>query len=89
MPRRGTTTERGYGPDHKRLRAFWAPFVAAGSIICWRCGRRISPGSPWDLGHVDGDKSRYRGPEHARCSRSAGASYGNERRYRKVRSRDW
>jgi hypothetical protein len=28
------------------------------------CGERIAAGEPWDLGHVDGDRSRYAGPEH-------------------------
>ena len=36
---------------------------------CARCGHPIEPGTPWDLGHVDGDKTRYQGPEHQRCSR--------------------
>ena len=30
----------------------------------------------WDLGHDDYDRSIYRGPEHARCNRSAAASRG-------------
>jgi hypothetical protein len=31
----------------------------------------IAPGSPWDLGHVDGDRSKHWGPEHRRCNRGA------------------
>ena len=37
----------------------------------------IQPGDDWDLGHIDGDKTRYRGPEHAGCNRSAGAQQRN------------
>jgi hypothetical protein len=42
--------------------------VAAGRVKCWRCGERIDPGSDWHLGHDDENRSRYRGPEHARCN---------------------
>jgi hypothetical protein len=74
----GTTTERGYGHDHQRERARWAPLVAAGQVICWRCGYRIPPGSLWDLGHDDQDRSVYRGPEHRRCNRAAAARAKNK-----------
>jgi hypothetical protein len=30
----------------------------------------IGPGDEWDLGHVDGDRSRYAGAEHAWCNRA-------------------
>ncbi len=33
---------------------------------CARCGLRIEPGQPRDLGHDDVDRRRYVGPEHAR-----------------------
>ena len=45
------------------------PMVLAGGVQCVRCGDYIRPGEPWDLGHVDGDRSRYAGPEHRRCNR--------------------
>jgi hypothetical protein len=67
---RGSTTRRGYGAHHQRLRAWWAPQVAAGGVDCARCGRRIDPTTePWDLGHDDNDRARYTGPEHAACNR--------------------
>lgn len=72
MPR-ASTTERGYGADHRRTRDDWAPLVNAGLVTCWRCSKLIQPGSPWDLGHDDEDRTIYRGPEHPRCNRRAGA----------------
>jgi hypothetical protein len=68
---KGSTTARGYGWPHRRLRARWALEVATGSVRCARCGELIQPGEPWDLGHDDFDRSRWSGPEHARCNRSA------------------
>lgn len=65
-----TPDARGYGPTHRKARAQVAAIVLAGGVKCARCGELIRPGEPWDLGHVDGDKSRYSGPEHRRCNRS-------------------
>lgn len=70
---RRPSAERGYGARHQQLRKQWKPHVEAGEVACARCGRIIAPGTPWDLGHVDGDKSRYSGPEHARCNRATKA----------------
>lgn len=70
---RASSHRRGYGPAHQRLRKRWAPKVAAGGVLCARCGERIAPGAAWDLGHVDGDRSRYSGPEHASCNRATSA----------------
>lgn len=61
---------RGYDAKHRKLRAKWARSVERGEVVCWRCQRLIAPGSPWDLGHDDLDRSQYRGPEHAKCNRS-------------------
>ena len=60
-----------YGPAHQAERAAWAPAVAAGGVICWRCGEPIVPGTEWDLGHRLHQRSH---PEHAVCNRSADES---------------
>lgn len=72
-----------YGGRHKQLRRTLVGVVAAGGVRCARCGEEIVPGSPWDLGHDDADRSRYTGPEHRACNR---ATMG--RRDRRV-SRRW
>lgn len=92
MPRRGSTTLRGYGTDHQRRRAQWKPKVDAGLVNCFRCGALIEPGRAWDLGHDDERKTR--GPEHLVCNRRAGGTNGalvsNALRRKTVRqSRDW
>ena len=55
----------------------FAPIVATGTVHCARCQKLIRGDERWDLGHVDGDPTRYTGPEHARCNRVAGAKLGN------------
>ena len=69
-PRLAKTKARGYGAEHKRLRKRWQLEVDAGLVACARCGRWIAPGSLWDLGHVDGSRTEYAGPEHRRCNRA-------------------
>lgn len=72
----GITTLSGYGSQHQKLRAQWRPYVEAGIVHCARegCGQLIEPGTPWDLGHDDQDRTKYRGPEHARCNRGTRAA---------------
>lgn len=74
-PRR-TTTERGYGAEHKAEKETWRPIVDAGQAWCAevRCvvaekggTRWIPPGSPWHLAHAAGQLG-YRGPAHRRCN---------------------
>lgn len=83
-----STKERGYSGDHRKLRAEWAPHVEAGQVRCFRagCGRLIEPGSPWDLGHRDDDRSQWTGPEHRACNRRTAAHRAErkqpERRHR-------
>jgi hypothetical protein len=72
MMAKGTTSARGYGWAHQKLRERWKRVVDAGGAVCARCGRPIVPGTPWDLGHVDGSaKALYSGPEHRKCNRGA------------------
>src|SRR5262245_56956623 len=66
----GATTRGGWGYTHAQTRERLKPLVLAGRVKCARCGLPILPGEPWDLGHVDGDKRRYSGPEHESCNRA-------------------
>ena len=89
-----STTERGYGVEHQAERERWRPDVEAGLVDCWRCGDRIQPGRPWDLGHDDHDRTQYAGPEHRGCNRKAGARNGAAvtnalRRTGRHTSREW
>ena len=72
-----------YGRGHQQLRRVVAVAVSAGGVRCARgagcvraefvdgrmVGGLIDPGEPWDLGHVDHDRSRYAGAEHRTCNR--------------------
>jgi hypothetical protein len=82
-----STSKRGYGWKHQKLRNRWAREVARGEVDCARCGEPIWPEEPWDLGHVDGDKTRYSGPEHRACNRATATH--NAKRRRESRSSSW
>ncbi|OBI78209.1 hypothetical protein [Mycobacterium sp. E740] len=83
MTGRGRTTRLGYGSAHQRERRRVAEIVNRGGVRCWRCGSYIDPAEPWHLGHADTMHAKrfavYAGPEHARCSWTAG---GHKRRGR-------
>jgi len=72
-----SSTQRGYGQLHRKLRLYWEPIVATGTVACWRCGEIIGPREPWDLGHDDQDRTRYRGPECRRCNRATKSRQGD------------
>jgi hypothetical protein len=76
----GSTSRRGYGWTHQKLRNRWARGVARGEVDCARCGEPISPEEPWDLGHVDGGRTRYSGPEHRACNRATASHKAKRRR---------
>lgn len=65
---KGTTTERGYGSAHAKLRREWAKKVDAAEVQCSACGRFIEPGTKWHLAHDPNDRSIYAGPQHAECN---------------------
>lgn len=93
MPSKGSTSERGYGGKHQRLRKHWAPKVRAGGVDCWRCNRPILPDQKWDLGHSDTDRDQYEGPEHALaadCEEGGNrATAGRRTPSRKAAALDW
>ncbi|HET9199234.1 MAG TPA: hypothetical protein VFN92_13390 [Solirubrobacterales bacterium] len=82
-PPSGSTTRRGYGHAHQKLRAKLKLLVDAGGVRCWRCGKLIHPSERWDLGHDDRDRRRYKGPEHLKCNRATAT------RRRRWHSRKW
>lgn len=77
--RRGTTTERGYGAEHRAERAAWAPIVAAGGVECRRApfglcvaaSPVLAPDEPWHLGHPDAACTAPKAPEHVVCNAGA------------------
>jgi hypothetical protein len=77
MPRKGTTTERGYGTEHQRLREQLLPH--AYGQLCPKCEQPMWEGEELDLGHTE-DRTGYTGMEHRSCNRSHGAAEGNRRR---------
>jgi hypothetical protein len=76
----GNTSRRGYGWTHQKLRNRWARDVARGEVECARCGEPIWPEERWDLGHVDGDRTCYSGPEHRACNRATATHKAKRRR---------
>lgn len=77
-----TTTQRGYGREHRRLREALLP-LAYGQE-CPLCGRAMLRGQRLDLHHVvqlaygGGGPSRM---AHARCNRQDGARIGTTSRW--------
>lgn len=70
--KRGSTSARGYGSAHQRLRAAWQARIDRGEVVhCARCGQRIDAGMDWALDH-NADRTGYLGPSHTACNNSAG-----------------
>ena len=66
--------------NHRAWDALRVVYARSLPCACWRCGEMIEVGDPWHLGHVvdralGGSDARL-APEHAGCSRSAGARLG-------------
>lgn len=75
----GSTTGRGYGWSHQKLRAKWKPRVDTGKVRCARCKEPIIPdrtqkGDGWQLDHdpTDPTRTRYNGPAHTSCNQGGG-----------------
>ena len=70
--RRPTTssTQRGYGQGHKKLRAQWLPF--AYGKPCSRCGEVMLSTQQLHLDHTD-RRDGYLGFSHADCNMRAAA----------------
>lgn len=68
-----SSTDRGYGAEHRNRRKREAVRIKAGGVQCWRCGKPIpadAASEDWDLGHDDNDRTQYMGPEHRGCNRA-------------------
>lgn len=73
-----SSAERGYGAEHRKMRAQWAAIVDLGEATCCLCGQAIHPGAAWHLDHTP-DRTAYRGPAHATCNVVDGAKRGKSR----------
>lgn len=92
-----TTTQRGLGWAHQRLRARLLP--SAYGTPCPRCGQLMLQGQDLDLDHTGlpralGGRPGQGQMAHESCNRSAGSRLGNALRARaphpkRVASRRW
>lgn len=80
-PKLATTTQRGYGSEHRKARAAAVEVFRPGDA-CARCGEpMLDPVEMLDLDHTD-DRAGYLGLSHRSCNR---ATAGKPRStYRKV-----
>lgn len=65
-----STTARGYGTEHQKLRAKLLPL--AYGTPCSRCGQPMLQGQTLHFDHTD-DRTNYLGFSHAACNLKAGA----------------
>jgi hypothetical protein len=85
---RPSTSARGYGWAHQKLRARLIQRMRDGDP-CAECALPMWHGTPLDLCH-DHDNGGYKGLGHASCNRSEGASRGNRDRLTTTHhARDW
>lgn len=77
-----STTRRGYGTQHQKLRAQYAKLIATGEARCARCGQPIHPGQRWALDHSDHPDAHqmgwYLGASHSACNNAAKRSQNNQ-----------
>lgn len=90
MTKPKSAAARGYGAEHRELRARWQALFDEGHTTPCACEHRGCPhhtgpclavvgaDTPWDLGHTD-DRRDWTGPECIPCNRSAGARNSNGR----------
>lgn len=71
MTGKRTTTERGYGHEHRTARERALARLRDGDP-CGRCGKPMLRAQQLDLDHTD-DRAAYRGLAHAHCNRAAGS----------------
>lgn len=67
------------GTPVRKARAYWTPIIAAGGVVCCRCGKPILPSDDWQTDHYP--ISREHGgtqtwPAHSFCNMSAGGKRG-------------
>jgi hypothetical protein len=87
MRRLASTSGRGYGTEHQRLRAQLLASYQPGITMCWRCQQPISdPPSRIHLGHDDNDRRVWRGLEHLICNITAA---NRNRKRKRPRTRRW
>ena len=81
---KASTTARGYGTEHQKLRAKLLP--TAYGKPCVRCGKPMLQGQALHFDHTN-DRTGYLGFSHASCNKRAGARKGaritNNRRARR------
>jgi hypothetical protein len=66
--RRAAQEPARYGSQHQKLRRAIARQVAAGGVLCVRCGESISPLEGFDLDHRENGNG-YLGAAHISCNR--------------------
>lgn len=75
-------SKANYGPDFVAAREHFKYLRSIGTVlVCRRCNEPIRPGQPMDCGHPDPEiGTKFYGPEHASCNRSAGITAENRER---------